>query len=217
VRRPRASRERTTSTSGDWIRSREFLYVETPRGIILAAERYDGPSPSTSGGRGDHDRELVALIVQLTASKARCAGIRRSPTDSRAARSTRAALESASGSRPPRLRGRAAAHDRLYDTTQRREATSACHRELNELPQPLPWSLSRAGRARRSHARPSPPPDTSVLGDLRKTRNGRPWRTQKLRRAGQRRCHDQHRGSRSEGRIVSNSAISCSIGDRCRG
>ncbi len=48
--------------------SREFLYVEdAAEGIVLAAEKYDGPEPVNLGvGREITIRELVALIVELT-------------------------------------------------------------------------------------------------------------------------------------------------------
>jgi GDP-L-fucose synthase len=48
--------------------SREFLYVDdAAEGIVLAAERYDGPEPVNLGvGREITIRELVSLIVELT-------------------------------------------------------------------------------------------------------------------------------------------------------
>ena len=48
--------------------SREFLYVDdAAEGIVLAAERYDGPEPVNLGvGREITIRDLVALIVRLT-------------------------------------------------------------------------------------------------------------------------------------------------------
>jgi GDP-L-fucose synthase len=48
--------------------SREFLYVEdAARGIVLAAERYDGADPVNLGvGREITIRELVELIARLT-------------------------------------------------------------------------------------------------------------------------------------------------------
>jgi len=48
--------------------SREFLYVDdAAEGIVLAAERYDGPEPVNLGvGREITIRELVNLIVRLT-------------------------------------------------------------------------------------------------------------------------------------------------------
>ena len=48
--------------------SREFLYVDdAAEGIVLAAERYDGPEPVNLGvGREITIRELVALIAELT-------------------------------------------------------------------------------------------------------------------------------------------------------
>jgi GDP-L-fucose synthase len=49
--------------------SREFLYVDdAAEGIVLAAERYDGPDPVNLGvGREITIRDLVRLIAQLTA------------------------------------------------------------------------------------------------------------------------------------------------------
>ncbi len=48
--------------------SREFLYVDdAAEGIVLAAERYDGPDPVNLGvGREITIRELVTLIAELT-------------------------------------------------------------------------------------------------------------------------------------------------------
>jgi GDP-L-fucose synthase len=48
--------------------SREFLYVDdAAEGIVLAAERYDGPEPVNLGvGREITIRELVTLIAELT-------------------------------------------------------------------------------------------------------------------------------------------------------
>jgi GDP-L-fucose synthase len=48
--------------------SREFLYVDdAAEGIVLAAERYDGPEPVNLGvGREITIRELVSLIVEVT-------------------------------------------------------------------------------------------------------------------------------------------------------
>jgi len=48
--------------------SREFLYVEdAAEGIVLAAERYDGPAPVNLGaGREVTIKELMELIVELT-------------------------------------------------------------------------------------------------------------------------------------------------------
>ena len=48
--------------------SREFLYVDdAAEGIVLAADRYDGPEPVNLGvGREITIKELVALVVRLT-------------------------------------------------------------------------------------------------------------------------------------------------------
>jgi GDP-L-fucose synthase len=48
--------------------SREFLYVDdAAEGIVLAAERYDGPEPVNLGtGQEITIRELVELIVEIT-------------------------------------------------------------------------------------------------------------------------------------------------------
>ncbi|HEX5633319.1 MAG TPA: NAD-dependent epimerase/dehydratase family protein, partial [Gemmatimonadales bacterium] len=48
--------------------SREFLYVDdAAEGIVLAAERYDGPEPVNLGvGAEITIRELVTLIARLT-------------------------------------------------------------------------------------------------------------------------------------------------------
>jgi GDP-L-fucose synthase len=48
--------------------SREFLYVDdAAEGIVLAAERYDGPEPVNLGvGREITIRELVELIAEVT-------------------------------------------------------------------------------------------------------------------------------------------------------
>jgi GDP-L-fucose synthase len=48
--------------------SREFLYVDdAAKGIVLAAERYDGPEPVNLGvGREITIRELVTLVAELT-------------------------------------------------------------------------------------------------------------------------------------------------------
>ena len=56
---------------GTGVASREFLYVDdAAAGIVLAAERYDGPEPVNLGvGAEITIRELVELIVRLTGFK----------------------------------------------------------------------------------------------------------------------------------------------------
>jgi len=53
--------------------SREFLYVDdAAEGIVLAAEKYDGPEPINLGvGHEITIRELVELIVRLTGYRGR--------------------------------------------------------------------------------------------------------------------------------------------------
>ena len=81
----------TRSCSGATARpTREFLYVEDcGEGIVLAAERYDGAEPVNLGtGVEISIRELAETIADVTASRARSSGTRRSRTASRGARST---------------------------------------------------------------------------------------------------------------------------------
>jgi GDP-L-fucose synthase len=54
---------------GDGTPTREFLYVEDcAEGLVLAAERYDGPEPVNLGtGAEISIRELAALVAELTA------------------------------------------------------------------------------------------------------------------------------------------------------
>jgi len=60
---------------GDGSASREFLYVkDAAEGILLAAERHDGPEPVNLGtGREISIRDLAALIVGLTGYEGRLA------------------------------------------------------------------------------------------------------------------------------------------------
>jgi GDP-L-fucose synthase len=56
---------------GDGTPTREFLYVkDAAEGIVLAAERYDGPEPVNLGSGDEISiRDLVALIAELTGFK----------------------------------------------------------------------------------------------------------------------------------------------------
>jgi GDP-L-fucose synthase len=56
---------------GDGSPTREFLYVEdAAEGIVLAAERYDGPEPINLGSTNEISiRDLVHLIAELTGFK----------------------------------------------------------------------------------------------------------------------------------------------------
>jgi GDP-L-fucose synthase len=58
---------------GDGLATREFLYVEeAARGILLAAERYDGAAPVNLGAGFEVSvRELAALIAELTGYRGR--------------------------------------------------------------------------------------------------------------------------------------------------
>jgi GDP-L-fucose synthase len=71
IRRMLEARERGESEIvlwGDGSPTREFLYVEDcAEGIVLAAERYDGPDPVNLGtGEETAIRELAALVAELT-------------------------------------------------------------------------------------------------------------------------------------------------------
>jgi GDP-L-fucose synthase len=64
----KASGSRSITCWGDGSPTREFLYVDDcAQGILMAAERYDGPEPVNLGtGREISIRELAEIIVRLT-------------------------------------------------------------------------------------------------------------------------------------------------------
>ena len=71
--------------------SREFLYVDdAAEGIVLGAEKYDGPEPINLGtGREITIRDLAELIRRETVSRESLRGTRPCPTDNHGAAWTR--------------------------------------------------------------------------------------------------------------------------------
>ena len=73
---------------GDGSPTREFLYVDDcVEGLVLAAERYDGPEPVNLGAAREISiKELAELIADVTGLRGRASrGTRRSRTASRGA------------------------------------------------------------------------------------------------------------------------------------
>ena len=73
--------QKTTRVWGTGSPTREFLYVEdAARGILLAAERYDGPAPVNLGsGQEISIRDLAELIAELTRFEGRLVWDRSKP------------------------------------------------------------------------------------------------------------------------------------------
>ncbi len=95
---------------GDGSPTREFLYVEDcVDGLVLAAERYDGPEPVNLGaGKEISIRDLAGLVAEVTGYAGRITwDADEARTGSRGAASTRLELTSSSGSR----RGHRSARD----------------------------------------------------------------------------------------------------------
>jgi GDP-L-fucose synthase len=68
VRASALGAERSVTVWGDGSPTREFLYVEdAAEGVVLAAERYDGPEPVNIGSAFEISiKDLVGLIAELT-------------------------------------------------------------------------------------------------------------------------------------------------------
>ena len=90
---------------GDGSPTREFLYVEDcVDGLVLAAERYDGPEPVNLGaGKEISIRELAELVADVTGFEGRIIwDTEQARTASLAEASTRPVRASSSASRPGR-------------------------------------------------------------------------------------------------------------------